>query len=45
MIQSSRRVDAHYMASWFHYEPIAKPAPKKMPRLQPRTDTAKTART
>ena len=45
IIQSSRRVDDEYMASWFHYEPVSKPAPKKMPRMQPRAETAKTART
>ena len=31
-----RRVDDEYMASWFQFEPVSKPAPKKMRRAAPR---------
>lgn len=34
-IMARMRVDEEYMASWFSYEPVAKPAPKFMARLQP----------
>jgi hypothetical protein len=33
-IMKRMRVDEEYMASWFSYEPVAKPAPKFMSRLQ-----------
>ncbi|HEY2016141.1 MAG TPA: glycosyltransferase family 2 protein, partial [Bryobacteraceae bacterium] len=42
LIQSSRRVDHEYMASWFQYSPVSKQPPKKMARLRPRSETAKT---
>jgi hypothetical protein len=47
LIQSRRRVDNEYMASWFEYAPVAKDAPKKMPRLAHREaarEAAKSAR-
>ena len=31
-IQRRRRVDDEYIASWFQYEPVSEPAPKKAPR-------------
>jgi GT2 family glycosyltransferase len=43
LIQSSRRVDHEYMASWFQYVPVSKQAPKKTPRMASR-EAAKTAR-
>ena len=42
MIQSARRVDDEYMASWFHYMPVSKRAPKKLARMVARSETAKT---
>ena len=42
VIQSRRRVDDEYMASWFHYAPVSKQAPKKMARLLSRSEAAKT---
>jgi hypothetical protein len=33
-IMNRMRVDEEYMASWFSYEPVAKPAPKFQARLQ-----------
>jgi len=45
LIQTRRRVDHEYMASWFQYEPVSKQAPKgltKMARMLPRSETAKT---
>jgi GT2 family glycosyltransferase len=42
LIQSSRRVDHEYLASWFQYEPVSKKAPKKMMRLNSRSEAAKT---
>jgi hypothetical protein len=42
LIQASRRVDHAYMASWFHYTPVSKQAPKKMALLVSRSETAKT---
>jgi GT2 family glycosyltransferase len=33
-IMARMRVNEEYMASWFSYEPVAKPAPKFMARLQ-----------
>ena len=41
-IQAARRVDDGYIASWFHYEPVSKRAPKNMARLRSRSATAKT---
>jgi GT2 family glycosyltransferase len=41
-IQRARRVDDEYMASWFHYQPVAKRAPKKLARALMRSVTAKT---
>jgi hypothetical protein len=29
MIMSKRRVTDEYMAGWFHYEPVSRPAPRK----------------
>jgi GT2 family glycosyltransferase len=43
LIQARRRVDDEYMASWFQYVPVTKKAPKKMARLQPRSEAAKTS--
>src|SRR5262249_52818963 len=42
LIQSSRRVDHEYLASWFQYEPVSKKAPKKMARLLSRSEAANT---
>src|SRR5438128_10900344 len=42
LIQARRRVDDEYIASWFHYAPVSKQAPKKMARLLSRSETAKT---
>src|SRR5579871_4861656 len=42
LIQAQRRVDHEYMASWFHYTPVSKTAPKKMARLLSRSEAAKT---
>ena len=42
LIQSARRVDDEYMASWFHYTPVSKRAPKKLARALMRSETAKT---
>jgi GT2 family glycosyltransferase len=42
MIQRARRVDDEYMASWFHYLPVSKRAPKKLARMLTRSETAKT---
>jgi GT2 family glycosyltransferase len=42
-IQSSRRVDHEYMASWFQYAPVSKQAPKRTPRPAAR-EAAKSAR-
>jgi GT2 family glycosyltransferase len=36
-IMARMRVDEEYMASWFSYEPVAKPAPKFLARLQSAT--------
>jgi len=41
-IQSRRRVDHDYIASWFKYTPVSVKAPKKAPRLMSRSQTAKT---
>jgi GT2 family glycosyltransferase len=42
LIQSNRRVDHEYIASWFQYAPVTKKAPKKMARMSSRSETAKT---
>ncbi|MFZ0934091.1 MAG: glycosyltransferase family 2 protein [Bryobacteraceae bacterium] len=42
MIQRARRVDDEYMASWFHYVPVSKRAPKKLARMITRSETART---
>jgi GT2 family glycosyltransferase len=42
LIQSSRRVDQQYMASWFQYRPVSKVAPKKIPRTVARSEAART---
>ena len=42
LIQRARRVDDEYMASWFHYAPVSKRAPKKLARTLMRSETAKT---
>ena len=39
-IQARRRVDDAYMASWFHYAPVSKRAPKKL--MRSRSAAAKT---
>jgi GT2 family glycosyltransferase len=41
-IQSRRRVDHAYIASWFKYSPVSVKAPKKAPRLVSRSQAAKT---
>jgi hypothetical protein len=42
LIQSRRRVDHAYMASWFQYAPVSKQAPKKMARMLSRSEAART---
>jgi GT2 family glycosyltransferase len=42
LIQERRRVDDEYMASWFQYNPVSKQVPKKLARLRPRAQAAKT---
>ncbi len=41
LIQSAKRVDDQYIASWFHYHPVSKQAPKKMARMLSRSEAAK----
>ena len=41
-IQSRRRVDHAYIASWFKYAPVSVKAPKKAPRMVSRSQAAKT---
>ena len=41
-IQSRRRVDTEYIASWFQYAPVAKRASKKMVRVLSRSEAART---
>jgi GT2 family glycosyltransferase len=41
LIQAQRQVDDDYMASWFHYTPVSKQAPKKMARFESRSEIAK----
>lgn len=40
-IMRRRRVNDEYLASWFRYEPVSRPAPKPTPRALPKTRTAK----
>ena len=42
IIQSRRRVDDEYMASWFQYSPVSKKAPRKTVRLHSGSEAAKT---
>jgi hypothetical protein len=42
LIQSQRRVDGRYMASWFEYAPVTKEAPKKKVRVLSRSEAART---
>lgn len=39
-IMSRRRVNDEYMASWFRYLPVSRPAPRVSARVQPRTSRA-----
>jgi GT2 family glycosyltransferase len=41
LIQERSRVDADYMASWFSFEPVSKPAPKKFAPVPARSKTAR----
>ncbi len=41
LIQERSRVDADYMASWFSFEPVSKPAPKKFAPIPARSKTAR----
>jgi GT2 family glycosyltransferase len=41
VIQSAKRVDDQYMASWFQYTPVSKQAPKRMARTLSRSEAAK----
>jgi GT2 family glycosyltransferase len=41
LIQTAKRVDDQYIASWFHYHPVSKQAPKKMARMLSRSEAAK----
>ncbi len=41
-IQSRRRVDDEYMASWFQYNPVSKQPPKEVTQMLTRSETAKT---
>ena len=40
-IMKRRRVDAEYMASWFSFEPVARPAPKKFTAAVARSKAAR----
>ena len=42
VVQAHRRVDDEYMASWFHYTPVSKQAPRKMVRMLSRSEAART---
>jgi GT2 family glycosyltransferase len=42
LIQSRRRVDHAYIASWFQYRPVSRKAPRKLVRGQARSATART---
>jgi len=39
-IMKRRRVNDEYMATWFQYAPVSRPAPKLAARVQPRTRAA-----
>jgi GT2 family glycosyltransferase len=41
LIQTAKRVDDQYIASWFQYRPVSKQAPKKMARMLSRSEAAK----
>ena len=43
-IMSRRRVSDEYMASWFSYKPVSRPAPKPAVRLAPRQRPQRAAR-
>jgi hypothetical protein len=36
-----QRVDDEYMASWFDFRPVSKPAPKKFAATAPRSKAAR----
>jgi hypothetical protein len=40
-IMLRRRVDDEYMASWFSFEPVSKPAPKKFAASLTRSKAAR----
>jgi GT2 family glycosyltransferase len=40
-IQSRQRVDNEYIASWFRYAPVSKPAPRGMARVRSRSKAAR----
>jgi hypothetical protein len=40
-IMARRRVDDAYIASWFNFEPVSKPAPKKFAAALTRSKTAR----
>lgn len=41
LIQERQRVDDDYMASWFSFEPVSKPAPKKFTAVPARSKAAR----
>jgi GT2 family glycosyltransferase len=41
LIQERRRVDVDYMASWFSFKPVSKPAPKKFAPVPTRSKAAR----
>jgi GT2 family glycosyltransferase len=41
LIQKRQRVDNDYMASWFSFEPVSKPAPKKFTAVPTRSKAAR----
>jgi GT2 family glycosyltransferase len=41
LIQAGQRVDSDYMASWFDFEPVSKPAPKKFAPVPTRSKAAR----
>ena len=41
LIQERSRVDVDYMASWFSFKPVSKPAPKKFAPVPARSKTAR----
>jgi hypothetical protein len=40
-IQARQRVDNEYIASWFRYTPVSKPAPRSMSRVRSRSKAAR----